>query len=162
MASPESDVQLSTKSPAMKFFDIKAACLKMGHPHTLIASPLGISRLDCMGTKVLVTDFCRKEFPDHPKLLRGIITYDQRKVASVTCHFAESAILTVSCSRFSTFCQEAKRGCEQLAPYYAAHHQLLHSGLSTRGEEQVLQCFFSQKDILPDEEILSFPQIPSL
>lgn len=146
-AAVESDVQLATKNPAMKFYDIKEVCLKMGYPHTLLASAAGLSRIDCMGTKILVTDFCRKEFPEHPRLLRGIISADQKAV----CHFAASAILTVSCDRFSSFCQEALKGCQQLTPYYAAHHQLLHSGISHRQDQKVLQCFYAEKEITPEQ-----------
>lgn len=146
------DVLLTTKNPSMKFFELKQACLTMGYANTLLASGVGLSRVDCMGTKILASDFCRKQFPDHSKLLRGVITPD-RKLA---CHFATSAILTVACERFAHFCKDATKGCQSLAPYYASNLMLDHSAISSRNDGSYLQCYFSEKDFIPDEEGISF------
>ncbi|MCK5884094.1 MAG: hypothetical protein KAG61_10410 [Bacteriovoracaceae bacterium] len=139
-------IKLDTVHPSIKTFSLNEVCENKGFKHILLALPKGTGAVDCMGSSVSITKFCKKKFPDNHELLRGFINFEKR----ATCHFAQSLILSLDCNRFPQYCKSPKRGCNALKGIYAVSQVLTHSGRSSHDEGDLLKCYFA--NTLPDFE----------
>lgn len=138
-------VEVKTKKPSVKFHSLKEVCSAFDIHHVLLATPVGATRVDCMGKVVSVSKFCKKKYPDNKRLLRGVINFEEK----ATCHFAESTIVTLDCSAFPRFCKKASTGCKSLKSVYAINHVVIYSSLIEEpifNENKKLRCYYAFTD----------------
>ncbi len=90
------DVQTTDKF-IFKFGDV---CSKMVAHESPPIDPLSVTTLDCMGSKVSVSEFCNRELAHDPYYIRGYIS---AKNNHVVCHSGKKVIFNYLCDH-----QEAK------------------------------------------------------
>lgn len=121
----------------------KTVCIKMGFPDSPLIEPATGTKLDCMGRKVEVADFCDKEHAKDPYFIRGLI--DQTK-HEVVCVSGKKVIFKYQCVKMSdrALCsQDAKFACGYIQKKLARRLDIVHSSFvnNEKGIKQ-LNCFF--------------------
>lgn len=126
-----------------KAFGLKEACEKAGFEHLLLVEAASPVAVDCMGRELNVQSFCEKiEGPSN--LIRGFVS---RSKSQVYCEYGEAVSLTLKCDQeHYKYCQNAKKGCEDLRSVFAKKLELMHSSFT--GTPTNLNCHYSVSDPL--------------
>lgn len=140
------DVATTDKTP----FSYQTVCRKMvTHESPLIEASSG-TKLDCMGTKIDVRDFCFKEMAHDPYYIRAYIDQENKKII---CHSGKKVLFKYLCVKLADkkLCSEdARKSCLLIREKLAKRLDLVHSSVikNEKGIKQ-LSCFF---DSLPLSE----------
>ena len=135
----QDDVSITDKS----HFSFKSVCQKLvAHDSPLIEVKSG-TELDCMGTKVHVGAFCKKELIADPYYLRGYIDAHTKQVVCVSGKKVLFKYLCVKLSDANLCSGEAKKSCEYIQQKLAQRLDIVHSSFvkNAKGIKQ-LNCFF--------------------
>jgi hypothetical protein len=122
---------------------LKYVCSKSGHPDSPLIEIESGTKLDCMGKKVEVGDFCDKELAADPYYLRASIDKDKQEVVCVTGKKVLFKYLCVKLSDKALCSQEAKFACSYIKQKLARRLDLVHFSFvkNEKGIKQ-LNCFF--------------------
>lgn len=124
--------------PTQQVFTLKEFCQEMvTHPTPLIdiKSP---SKVDCMGKKVAVGDFCLKKMATDPYYLRGYARNDQ-----VECISGKKVLFKYACRKKDKLCMnEALTTCSKLKSKLAYRLDLVHSAIIEKENYKQLNCFY--------------------
>lgn len=116
-------------------FSFEETCEFMGHKENLLIEPINSFVLDCMSSKIDLTDFCQKKV-NNGKVLRGVAISNERKVL---CASGETAILKVECQEGRReYCKNPKESCLLLKKRFAREHQLSHFSVTKE-----LNCYYA-------------------
>lgn len=127
-----------------KSFSLKQACEKSGLKDNLLVDAINSTTLDCMGRELSVRKFCQNIESDGWQLLRGFVSESK---SQVYCEYGETVSLTLSCDKeHYQYCQNAKKGCDELREVFAMTLNLMHSSLT--GRPKNLNCHYSITDPL--------------
>lgn len=127
-----------------KSFSLKEACEKSGLKDNLLVDVINSSTLDCMGRELSIRTFCQKIDGAGWQLLRG---FASKSKSQVYCEYGETVSLSLSCDEeHYKFCQNAKKGCDELREVFAMTLNLMHSSLT--GTPKNLNCYYSITDPL--------------
>lgn len=124
-----------------KIYSFKEVCESIGLRSLPLMVPEGVSKLDCMGTKVVLSQFCQNQFKASSQLnslTRGYV----EKSEKVVCEFAEYVNLKYRCDDKSNSlikCRDDKKECLQMGTLFAQKLQLEYSSLIGQRE---LNCRF--------------------
>ena len=119
-------------------FSLKQACEKTGFIHLLLVEAKNATTVECMGRDLKALDFCQK-IEGRAPFLRGFVS---ASTSQVFCEYGESVSLSLSCDQeHYGFCQNAKKGCDELRNSFAQKLELLHSSLT--GIPKNLNCHYS-------------------
>jgi len=138
-----SKVEYKTYELRTQKFSFQDVCLKMGKPHSIMASAYNHVWVNCMNTKVSAQQFCLKHFvPSKGEFLRGVILDN-----TVICSEGMAARVSMECPDRS--CQNKKISCLKLKKFFAYDLSLLSSSLSySKRGWQKINCHFSQNEKL--------------
>lgn len=138
------EVQNAKKSE----FSFSDVCLAKGQTMLPLITPEGVSRLDCMGTKVETAEFCKDHFKGDRKLLRGYVDLAKNRVI---CEFADRAIVQYQCrgSNDLVDCQKSQVECQRLGEKLALNLELFHHSVT---HNRVLSCFFAHKNYFKEDK----------
>lgn len=127
-----------------KSFSIKEACEKSGLKDNLLVDVINSTTLDCMGRELSIRSFCQKVDGGGWQLLRG---FASKSKSQVYCEYGETVSLSLSCDEeHYNYCQNPKKGCDELREVFAMTLNLMHSSLT--GRPKNLNCYYSITDPL--------------
>lgn len=121
----------------------KSVCERMGYPDSPLIDVVSGNRLDCMGKKIEVSEFCDKELAADPYYLRAYIKKDSNEVVCVT---GKKVLFKYLCVKYGdkALCGEsAQKSCEFIQSKLARRLDMVHSSIvkNEKGIKQ-LNCFF--------------------
>jgi hypothetical protein len=121
----------------------KSACSKMGYVDSPLIEIVSGSKLDCMGRKIDVGDFCYKELAADPYYLRGYIDKNANEVVCVSGKKVLFKYLCVKLGDKALCSQKAEASCAFIQKKLARRLDLVHSSFvdNEKGIKQ-LNCFF--------------------
>lgn len=122
---------------------LKYVCSKSGYPDSPLIEIESGTKLDCMGKKVEVGEFCDKELAADPYYLRAFVDKNKQEVVCVTGKKVLFKYLCVKLSDKALCSQEAKFACNFIKEKLAKRLDLVHSSFvkNEKGIKQ-LNCFF--------------------
>jgi hypothetical protein len=135
----QDDVSISERTR----HSFKYTCSKSGFPDSPLIDYVSGTKLDCMGRKIEVGDFCEKEKVTDPYYLRAYVDKDKQEVVCVSGKKVLFKYLCVKASDSSMCSSEALKACTHIKGKLAKRLDLVHSSFVTneKGIKQ-LNCFF--------------------
>lgn len=135
----QDDVSITEKSR----HSFKYVCSKSGHPDSPLIEIAANTKLDCMGKKVEVGEFCDKEMAADPYYLRAYIDRSKQEVVCVSGKKVLFKYLCVKLSDREMCSQKAEASCKYIQKKLAKRLDMIHSSFVTneKGIKQ-LNCFF--------------------
>lgn len=121
----------------------KNACTKMGYPDSPLIEIVTNTKLDCMGKKIDVGDFCDKELAADPYYIRAYIDV---KANEIVCVSGKKVLFKYLCTKYKdrSLCGgNARKSCEYIQHKLARRLDMVHSSIinTEKGPKQ-LNCFF--------------------
>lgn len=132
-------------------FSFNEVCKYMGQNETLIVEAEGPGRLDCMGSKINLNDFCSKKekglelLSENLSLTRGV---NDPLSKTVFCEKASSLTLSYKCQKKdrSDICFSATKGCKKLNEIFAINMETSYTSIIDQTGGKILNCYFSSKN----------------
>lgn len=121
----------------------KYACAKSGYPDSPLIEVVTGTKLDCMGRKIEVADFCDKELAADPYFIRAHIDKDKQEVVCVTGKKVLFKYLCVKLSDKALCSQTPDNACKYIRTKLARRLNIVHSAFvnNEKGIKQ-LNCFY--------------------
>lgn len=121
----------------------KTVCIKMGYPDSPLIDVFSGTKLDCMGRKIEVGQFCDKELAADPYYIRAYIDKTKQEVVCVSGKKVLFKYMCVKLSDRALCSMEAKKSCEFIKTKLAKRLDIVHSSYvnNEKGIKQ-LNCFF--------------------
>lgn len=135
----QDDVSITEK----KRHSFKYVCSKSGFSDSPLIDYVSGTKIDCMGRKVEVGDFCEKERATDPYYIRAYVDKDKQEVVCVSGKKVLFKYLCVKVSDVSMCSSEATKACSHVKGKLAKRLDLVHSSF-VRNEKGIkqLNCFF--------------------
>jgi hypothetical protein len=135
----QDDVAIVEKSQ----HSFKSVCTKMGYADSPLIDIVSGTRLDCMGKKIEVGDFCDKELAADPYYIRS---YIDKKTNEVVCVSGKKVLFKYLCVKLGdqALCVgDARKSCDFIQSNLAKRLDMVHSSIvkNEKGIKQ-LNCFF--------------------
>ncbi len=124
------------------FHSFKEVCKKLAKHVSPLIEKKTITKLDCMGTEVVVGDFCALINEGNRSYARGLVSGDKVKCVSAT-----RVILSYQCVSGSGLCEDKDIGCYKLQEQFARNLYATHSSVISRGDSKALNCYFSETKV---------------
>lgn len=137
-------VKYEISRPSVISHNPREVCLDMGISSPVLVEIKSALIVDCMGTEIDASDFCRKKYKFRKDLLRGAIDQQDKKVL---CQFGESAILSLECTKkYESLCTNEEQGCKTLKDIFAVSLQVIHQSVVESHDSKIISCYFGPLD----------------
>lgn len=121
------------------FHSFKEVCQKLAKHDSPLIEKKSITKLDCMGTEVVVGKYCASITEGDHSYARGLVSGDQ-----VKCVHATRAILSYECVSGSGLCEDKDIGCYKLQEQFAQNLYITHASVTEKESSKLLHCYFSE------------------
>jgi hypothetical protein len=140
----QDDVSITEKSR----HSFKYVCSKSGYPDSPLIDYVSGTKLDCMGRKIEVGEFCEKEKASDPYYLRASVDKSKQEIICVSGKKVLFKYLCVKLSDSAMCSSESKKACLYIKDKLAKRLDLIHSSFVTneKGIKQ-LNCFFESNSL---------------
>jgi hypothetical protein len=126
-----------------KNFSFKYVCDKSFSTDSPLIEALSSIQLDCMGRKINVSDYCEKEFLDHPYYLRA---YIDRNKNEVICLMGKRVLIKFVCAKLKDqkFCSMSpQNACLEIRKKLAKSLNIVHASfIKNEKSLKQLNCFY--------------------